>query len=209
MVLLHGWPETWYAWHKVIPALAKNYTVIAPDLRGIGDSSKPASGYDGKTNLKIYYQLVSQLGFKSIYLVGHDIGAFVVYPYAAAHPTEVKKLVVMEIPLPGFFLSLTVMEDLIMVGLFHQTPNVPEALVQGKEREYLSWHYQNLAYNPAAITQDDINEYVSHYSAPGGMRAGFEYYQAIPQDAKEIKELAASSRLPMPVLALSGDIYPI
>ena len=86
-----------------MPALAKNYTVIAPDLRGLGDSSKPPTGYDGKTVAEDIHQLVTQLGFKSIFLVGHDIGVFVAYPYAAAHPTEVKELAVLESPLPGFF----------------------------------------------------------------------------------------------------------
>ena len=83
IVLLHGWPETWYGWHKVMPALAKNHTVIAPDLRGLGDSSKPLTGYDGKTTAEDIHQLVSQLGFKNIFLVGHDFGAQVAYSYAA------------------------------------------------------------------------------------------------------------------------------
>ena len=101
VVLLHGWPETWYAWRHVMPALAKNYTVIAPDLRGLGDSSKPPTGYDGKTVAEDIHQLVTQLGYKTIFLVGHDIGTWVAYPYAAAHPTEVKGLAIMEVPPPG------------------------------------------------------------------------------------------------------------
>jgi pimeloyl-ACP methyl ester carboxylesterase len=144
-----------------MPALAKNYTVVAPDLRGLGDSSKPLTGYDGKTLAEDIHQLVTQLGFKTIFLVGHDIGSFVVYPYAAEHPSEVKRLVIMEVPPPDFFPPGVVP----WWFPFHQTPDVPEALVQGKEMTYLSWFYQNLAYNPAAITQADINEYVSHYSA--------------------------------------------
>src|SRR5215204_2410490 len=206
VVLLHGWPETWYEWHKVMPALAKNYTVIAPDLRGLGDSSKPVTGYDGKTLAEDIYQLVTQLGFKTIFLVGHDIGSFVVYPYAAAHPTEVEKLVVMEVPPPitGFFPPPSIPLWWI---IFHQTPDVPEALVQGKEMTYLSWFYQNLAYNPAAITQADINEYVSHYSAPGGMHAGFEYYRAIPQDAIQ-NENYSKTNLTMLVLALGAGYIP-
>ena len=88
VVLLHGWPQTWYTWRHVMPALAKNYTVIAPDLRGIGDSSKPPTGYDGKTVAEDIHQLVTQLGFKSIFLVGHDIGVFPVYPYAAHIPQK-------------------------------------------------------------------------------------------------------------------------
>src|SRR6478752_9344769 len=86
VVLLHGWPQTWYAWHNVMPALAKNYTVIAPDLRGLGDSSKPPTGYDGKTVAEDIHQLVTQLGFKTIFLVAGDIGVLVAYPYAAEHP---------------------------------------------------------------------------------------------------------------------------
>jgi pimeloyl-ACP methyl ester carboxylesterase len=87
VVLLHGWPQTWYEWRHVMPALAKNYTVIVPDLRGLGDSSKPITGYDGKTLAEDIHQLVAQLGFKDIFLVGHDLGVLVAYPYAAAHPS--------------------------------------------------------------------------------------------------------------------------
>src|ERR687895_1174958 len=135
VVLLHGWPETWYAWRHVMPALAENYTVIAPDLRGLGDSSKPLTGYDGKTLAEDIHQLVTQLGFKTIFLVGHDIGAFVVYPYAAAYPTEVEKLAVMELTIPGFAPAGRMP---LWWVIFHQTPDAPEALVQGQEMEYLS-----------------------------------------------------------------------
>jgi pimeloyl-ACP methyl ester carboxylesterase len=205
VVLLHGWPETWYAWHKVMPALAQNYTVIAPDLRGLGDSSKPPTGYDGITVAEDIHQLVTQLGFNTISLVGHDIGTWVAYPYAAEHPTEVEKLVIMEVPPPGFWPPPV---PLPWWFSFHQTPDVPESLVQGKEVEYLSWFYYNLAYNPSAITQDAINEYVSHYSAPGGMRAGFEYYRAFPEDAMQNQNYS-KTKLPMPVLALGGGYLPV
>ena len=204
VVLLHGWPETWYAWHKVMPALAKNYTVIAPDLRGLGDSSKPLTGYDGKTLAEDIHQLVTQLGFKTLFLVGHDIGTQVAYSYAAAHPTEVKKLVVMELTIPGFAPAGRMP---LWWATFHQTPDVPEALVEGKEMTYLSWFYHNLAFNPAAITQADINEYVSHYSAPGGMHAGFEYYRAFPQDAIQNMNYSKSN-LTMPVLAMGAGYIP-
>ena len=123
------------------------------------------------------------VGFKTIFLVGHDIGTLIAYPYAAAHPSEVKGLAVMEAPIPGF---VPEKRPMLWWIPFHQTPDVPESLVQGKEMMNLSWFYHNLANNPAAITQDDINEYVSHYSAPGGMRAGFEYYRAIPEDQFKI-----------------------
>ena len=202
VVLLHGWPQTWYEWHKVMPALAKNYTVIAPDLRGLGDSSKPATGYDGNTTAEDIYQLVSQLGLnQKIYLVGHDIGVQTAYSYAAAHPDNVSKLVVLDVPIAGF--SPHGLEDCCWWFSFHQTPDIPEALTAGKEREYLSWFYR-FAYNPDAISEADIDKYVSRYSAPGGMRTGFEYYRAFPINAEQNKELS-NVKLPMPVLALGGE----
>jgi len=205
VVLLHGWPETWYGWHKVMPPLAKNHTVIAPDLRGLGDSSKPPSGFDGKTVAEDIHQLVTHLGFKTIFLVGHDIGTQVAYSYAAVHPTEVKRLAVMELTIPGFAPAGRMP---LWWVVFHQTPDVPEALVQGKEMMYLSWFYHGLTYNSAAITQAAINEYVSHYSAPGAMRAGFEHYRAFPQDAIQNQNYS-KTKLTMPVLALQAGYIPV
>ena len=204
VVLLHGWPETWYAWHKIMPALAKNYTVIATDLPGLGDSSKSLTGYDGKAIAEYIHQLISQqLGFKRIFLVGHDIGAQIAYSYAAAHPTEVKKLVIME------FTGLLPGGRTLWWAAFHQAPDVPEALVQGKEKMYLSWFYHNLAYNPSAITQTDITEYVAHYSAPGSLHAGFEYYRVYPLNAMQNENYSKTAKLTMPVLAIAGSYIPV
>jgi YVTN family beta-propeller protein len=203
VVLLHGWPETWYEWHKVMPALARNYTVIAPDMRGLGDSSKPLTGYDGKTVAEDIHQLVTKLGFKRIFLVGHDFGADIAYAYAAAHPTEVKRLVVMDMEIAGFAPPGRMPT---FWPVFHQVRDLPEALVQGKELLYLTWFFNNLAYNPSAVAPD-INEFVSHYSAPGAMRAGFEYYRAVPQDAIENQNYS-KTKLTMPVLAVGGSYYP-
>ena len=122
-----------------------------------------------------------------------------------AHPREVKKLAVMELTIPGF---LPPGRAPIWWGIFHQVPDVPEALVQGKEMMYLSWFYHGLTYNPSAITQADINEYVSHYSAPGGLRAGFEYYRAFPQDAIQNQNYS-KTKLTMPVLAIGGAYIPV
>src|ERR671919_2573569 len=203
VVLLHGWPQTWYEWHKVMPALAKNYTVVAPDLRGLGDSSKPVTGYDGNTTAEDIYQLLSQLGLdQKINLVGHDVGVHTAYSYAAAHPNNVSKLVILDVPVPGFYPPG--FEDCCWWFSFHQTPDIPEILTAGKEREYLSWFYTTFAYNPEAITEADIDKYVSKYSAPGGMRAGFEYYRAFPITAEQNRE-HSNVKLPMPVLALGGE----
>jgi pimeloyl-ACP methyl ester carboxylesterase len=205
VVLLHGWPETWYAWHKVMPALAKNYTVIAPDLRGLGDSSKPPTGYDGNTTSEDIFQLVSQLGFSKIFLVAHDVGAQTAYSYAAGHPSNVSRLVIMDAVFPGFFPPN--FEGVCWWCSFHQTRDIPELLTAGNEREYLSWHYRGLAYNREAITEADIDTYVRSYSAPGGMRASFEYYRAFPMNAEQNKALS-ETKLQIPVLAIGGDIYP-
>jgi pimeloyl-ACP methyl ester carboxylesterase len=205
VVLLHGWPETWYAWHKVMSALAKNYTIIAPDLRGLGDSSKPLSGYDGNTTSEDIYQLVTQLGFSKIFLVAHDVGAQTAYSYAAGHPSNVSRLVIMDAVFPGFFPPN--FEGVCWWCSFHQTRDIPELLTAGNEREYLSWHYRGLAYNREAITEADIDTYVRSYSAPGGMRAGFEYYRAFPMNAEQNKALS-ETKLQIPVLAIGGDNYP-
>jgi pimeloyl-ACP methyl ester carboxylesterase len=207
LVLLHGFPQSWYEWRHIMPELAKNYTVIAPDLRGFGDSSKPITGYDGKTTAEDIYQLTSQLGFnQQILLVAHDVGSQTAYSYAAAHPNNVTKLVIMDFPFPGF-LPPEFGENGPWWFAFQQTPNLPEALVEGKEREYISWFFKGLAYNPSAITEEDIDVFASHVSAPGGMRAAFEHFRAFPIDAEQNKE-SAKDKITMPVLVLGGDIYP-
>lgn len=206
VVLLHGWPQTWYEWRHVIPALAERYTVIAPDLRGLGDSSKPASGYDKRTIAADVYGLVRQLGYERIFLVGHDWGGPVAYAYASAHPADVRRLAILDVAIPGSGLES-------VIGLsrggglwhipFHAVRDLPEALVAGRERTYLTWFYRT-AVNPAAITEADIDEYVRCYSQPGAMCAGFEYYRAIFDDIEHNQE-NAKRKLPMPVLALGGE----
>ena len=206
VVLLHGFPQSWYEWRHIMPALAKNYTVIAPDLRGFGDSSKPVTGYDGKTTAEDIYQLTSQLGFNQILLVAHDVGSQTAYSYAAAHPNNVTKLVIMDFPFPGF-LPPEFGENGPWWFAFYQVPDLPEALLQGNEREYISWFIKGLAYNPSAITEEDLDVFASHVSAPGGMRAALEHFRAFPIDAEQNRE-SAKDKITMPVLVLGGDIYP-
>jgi len=205
LVLLHGYAETWWEWHRIMPALAQHYTIITPDLRGAGDSDKPYTGYDKKTMAADIYALTQTLGYKRINLVGHDIGMMVAYAYAAAHPSEVSRLALIEAPVPG----VTPWDQLkqspqVWHFRFHSVPNLPEAMTAGRERTYLTTgFYKALAYNPAAITEADIDEYVSHYASPGGMRAGFEYFRAFPQDERD-NAITANTKLAMPVLALGG-----
>jgi pimeloyl-ACP methyl ester carboxylesterase len=207
VVLLHGWPQTWYEWRCIIPALADRYTVIAPDMRGIGDSSRPVAGYDKRTIANDIYQLVRKLGFEKIFLVGHDWGGPVAYAYACAHPDDVRRLAILDVTIPG-----EGWENIRQINrrggiwhlAFHSVRDLPEALVAGRERLYLSWFYRSAAYDPSAISEADIDEYARCYSAPGAMRAGFEYYRAIFADVDHNKE-NAKTKLKMPVLALGGE----
>lgn len=204
--MLHGWPQTWYEWHHVMPALAKNCNVIVL----IYDDQVTLQNHLRAMTVRLQQRIyISQyLNWDSGNLFGgHDEGSQTAYLYAAAHPNNASKLVIMNFTFPGYMHPPSGSTGRWWVS-FHQTPDMPEALVQGKEKEYLSWFYKGLAYSPSSITQADTDEFVSRYSAPGGMRAGFEYYRAFPQDAKDNTELAATVKLTMPVLVLSDGVYP-
>lgn len=206
VVLLHGWPETWYEWRHIIPGLiANNYTVITPDMRGLGDSEKPQTGYDTKTLADDIYQLVKKLGYSKISLVAHDWGGPVAYSYAAAHPNDVNKIVMLDTLLPGF--GFEEAGDFSQNGLwhfsFHSVRDLPEKLISGKEDMYLNWFY-DWTYNQSAITPEDREEYIRQYSKPGALRAGFEYYRAVFEDAKQNKEYA-KVKLDMPILTIGGE----
>ena len=209
VVLLHGWPQTWWEWRHVIPALAEKYTVIAPDMRGLGDSSRPLGGYDKKTVANDIWLLVAErLGHKSFFLVGHDWGGPTAFALAAAHPQAVRRLVILDVVIPGGG------GDFSEGGRrwhhqFHMTPDLPEALTQGREHIYLSWFYRTFAYRADAIGPTDLAEYLRTYSQPGAMRAGFAYYRALMQDIADNEALLANAKLPMPVLAIGGGVsYP-
>jgi pimeloyl-ACP methyl ester carboxylesterase len=207
IVLLHGWPQTWYEWRYIIPQLiANNYTVIAPDMRGLGDSEKSQSGYDTKTIAEDIYQLVTKLGYNKIYLIAHDFGGPVAYAYAAAHPQAVHKMVILDTLLPGF--GVEEAGDFSPNGIwhfsFHAIRDLPEKLIDGKEDVYLNWFYDHYSYNQSAITSEDREEYIKQYSKPGAMRAGFEYYRAIFEDAEQNKEYA-KQKLDMPILTIGGE----
>ena len=204
VVLLHGWPETWHAWRKVMPLLAHRYRLIAPDLPGLGDSSRPAVGYDKKTIAQDLREMCQRLSLPRFHLVGHDWGGPTAFALACAAPDQIRTLTILDVTIPG------IGPDISQGGrrwhhAFHMTPELPEALVRGREREYLGWFYREFCWQRDAITRADIEEYLRCYSRPGAMRAGFEYYRALPQDKTDNRSLLDSGfRLPMPVLALGG-----
>jgi pimeloyl-ACP methyl ester carboxylesterase len=215
VVLLHGFAQTSHMWAaRIIPALASKYRVIAPDLRGSGDSEKPPTGYDKKTLAEDVYQLTQHLGFKRIFLVGHDFGANTSYPYAAAHPEQVRRLVFLETLLAGFGYEDVLRHPFVTDGLgravwhvgFLDSPyGIAEALIAGRERLLLSWFHQHFAYNPTAVSQEDLDEYTRCFSSPGGLNA-LKYYSTHYEDA-EYNRTLAKTPLKMPVLAFGGAAF--
>ena len=209
LVLLHGWPQTWYEWNRVMPQLAQKYTVIVPDMRGAGESARPqpATGYDKKTLAQDIYQLTQQLGYQRIRLVGHDIGLMVAYAYAAQYPAGVQKLVLMDAPLPGVepVWSQFKANPQAWHFWFHDEKPLPEDLTAGREREYLNDFYTKFAYTgQSPLTAEETDEFVRAYAQPGGMSAGFEYYRAVAQDEKD-NLVFSKTKLPMPVLVMGGE----
>ena len=204
LVLLHGWPQTWYEWRRVMPELAKRYRVVAPDLRGLGDSSRPLSGYDKRTMAEDIWRLVNgHLGQERFCLVGHDWGGPTAFALAAAHPEAVRRLAILDVVIPGDGGEFS-QGGRRWHHAFHLTPDLPEALVTGRERTYLTWFYRTYGYRPDAIGEAEIDEYVRTYSLPGALRAGFSLYRALPQDAADNAAWLKGSKLPMPVLGLGG-----
>ena len=203
VVLLHGWPETWYQWRKIMPALAERYTVIAPDLRGFGDSGKPVDGYDKRTVAEDVHQLVHHLGFERIFLVGHDIGGPTAYAYAAAHQGAVRGLVLLDVSISTEEAEAAAFFTRLFHLSFHAEPDIAVSLVTGRERTYLS-HFYRRCYNPGAFSEADIDEYVARYSAPGALRGSMAHYGAIWTDLAHQRE-SARTPLEMPVLALGGS----
>ena len=207
LILIHGWPQTWYEWRRLMPILADRFAIVAPDMRGLGDSSRPSSGYDKKTVAHDLWLLMhDHLGHAKFDVVGHDWGAPVAFRLAADHPEAVTRLVILDTPIPGDQPSNTGFGGPPRWHhLFHNVPDLPEALTAGRERIYLEFLYMNGIDRAGTFSDADIAEYVRTYSQPGAMRAGFNFYRAIRQDADDNRAtLATGFKLPMPALALGG-----
>lgn len=204
MLLLHGWPQTWWEWRHVIPRLAERYRVIAPDLRGLGDSSRPLGGYDKRTLAGDLWQLVRSLGIERFHLVGHDWGGPTAFALAAAHGDAVAALAILDVVIPGDGSEGFSQGGRRWHHAFHMTPDLPETLTAGREEAYLGWFYRTFAYRPDAIGEAELREYLRTYRQPGAMRAGFSLYRALPQDAADNRESLKRGRLAMPTLAIGG-----
>lgn len=212
VVLLHGYPESSYEWRRIAPGLADRFTVIAVDLRGSGESQAPEGGYDKATLAEDIHALLAQLGLADdVRLVGHDIGTMVAYAYAAQHRDTVSRLVLSEAPLPmaDFMYDTPALTDqgpgMWNFGFFSMTNGLPEAVVSGKEAEWVRHFVDWIGFNPAAVSTQDVEVYAAGLRDPARLRASFEYFRAFPTDISDVAAFREQGPLRMPVLALGAD----
>ncbi|MET0320542.1 MAG: alpha/beta hydrolase [Duganella sp.] len=205
VVLLHGFPETSFAWRFQIPELAKRYRVIAPDLRGYGETDKPAGGYDKRTMANDLVELLRQLDIPKIALVGHDRGARVATRFAKDHPELVDRLVVMD-NVPTRIVAREFSPQLAnsyWFFIFNQVPDLPEALIAGREDLWLRHLFSDWCYNPLAISGEAFDTYVEAYRRPGAVRGAMADYRATPEDVAQDK-VDADIKIACPTLSLWG-----
>jgi pimeloyl-ACP methyl ester carboxylesterase len=204
LILLHGYAETSRMWRPVIPLFAERFTVIAPDLPGIGDSAIPKSGLDMKTAAVRIHALAKALGVSKARVVGHDIGLMVAYAYAAQFPSETEKLVLMDAFLPGVE-GWEAVYNSPAIWHFRFYGPTPEALVKGRERTFFEHFWNDFAADKThSIPEADRVAYTEAYSRPGRMAAGFAYFASFPQTATDFAALSKSP-LTFPVLTIGGE----
>ena len=205
LVLLHGWPQSWYAWRKVMPRLAARHRLIVPDLRGLGDSSRPADGFDKQRVARDVAELLQRvLGIDEADVAGHDWGGPVAFALAAWHPGLVGRLVMLDAAVPGDGSGTFSQHGRRWHHAFHQTAELPEQLLAGREAVYYRWFYANWGARPDAIEPDAIAEYLRTYAEPETTRTGLAYYRALDADVAANSAFLRDARLPMPILAIGG-----
>ncbi len=207
LVLIHGWPQNWYEFNRIMPQLAQNYKVIVPDLRGIGESDKPlgTANYTKSVMAEDIHQLVNSLGFTTTYVASHDIGGMVGYAYASKYPNEVTKLAIMEAPLPGvepYWTQIKSYPSLWHFGLNSEVGT--ENIVVGNERAYLTNIYTKFSSGINNFREDEINEFVRAYTGLNALRGGFEWYRAFNTDVTE-NTTFMQNKLNIPVLTIGGE----
>ena len=213
VLLLPGWPQDWYAWRAMVPLLvARHRRVIVLDPRGYGDSDKPAGGYDLDTAAADVHAFIVAAGIGragGIDVVSHDLGAWIGYALASAHPGDVRRLVIGEVTIPDPNATTPIPDDVANMKTWHvafnRLPGLPEALMQGRERVFLNWLFDHKAAQPAKIDAAARDEYVRAFSAPGTSSAFLSYYRDTfgPAGLKRMGERRATP-LPMPVLTVGG-----
>lgn len=207
ILLVHGVPETWWTFRKLNPLLAGNHRVFAVDLRGFGDSDNEAGHYDSKTSAEDLHLLIEKLGLGPVHLTGQDISGATVFRLATTHPRDVLSFTAIEMGLPGF--GLEMLADITHGGTWHigvlAAPGIPEMLLTGREREFLAqFAFPTMTAVSGAITDADIDEFVRTYSRPHGWRGAIGLYRSMLQEGAEIKALAETPGLTVPVLAVGA-----
>lgn len=205
ILLIPGWPETWYAWRKMMPALAERYDVIAIDPPGLGASDLTPNDYDTGAVSDRLSEAMATLGVTPPYhVVAHDVGTWIAYTHAQRHADEVQSLVLMDAAVPGLNLeeAFTLQNaPRLFQFFFNAVEDLPEELTEGREREFLTFFFDTKSIVKDAITEDDVEVYLDTYTQPERMSAGFAYYRAVPQDSQENQ----SARFAMPILALGAQ----
>lgn len=210
LVLIHGYPQTWYEWHGIMPALAEHYTVIAPDLPGAGKSDAPATGYDKKTMAAELHAVLASLGKDNdVRIVGHDIGTMVAYSYAAQFPASVRKLVLSEAPIPDEsvyqFPALTARGPGVWnFGFFNVTNGLPESMIEGREVAWTAGFIDGLEVVKGAVTPADVRVFAHYLRDRNHLEASFAWFRVFPQDIRDNAEFQRTV-LPMPVLAIGAS----
>lgn len=209
LIMLPGWPETWWAYHKVIPLLASKYRIIVVDLRGMGSSGKPLAGYDKRNMAKDVYELMQTLGHSSVHICGHDVGAHVAFSFAANYPKATRKLIMIDTPHPDE--SMYQLPMLPIPGLdytypwwlaFNQVKDLPEVLLAGRMRLVIDWVFNALLKNANSITDFDKSVYSQSYDSPEGIRSSNLWYQMFTQDIQDIKTY---SRVNVPTIGIASN----
>lgn len=212
IVLLHGFPQTSYQFRHVITPLADaGYRILAPDYRGAGASSKPDSGFTKSVMAEDIKKLIEYLSINEpIHLVGHDIGGMIAFAFASRYPDLVASVAWGECPLPGTSVYDVHKTELAVQQfhfIFHNVLDLPEALVAGRERIYLSHFFSKIVYNTAAISSADLDYYTEMYSQPGAMRCAFNVYRAFEQDAVENRQwLKENGKYTVATMIISGEM---
>jgi pimeloyl-ACP methyl ester carboxylesterase len=204
LILIHGFPQDWFEFRHVMPRLAKKFTVVVPDLRGIGRSAVPRSGYDAATMAEDIFQLIQQLKLERAYVVGHDIGGSVAYAFARLHPSTIRGVMILETPIAGLDPWNDIKGDSRLWHMpFHQTPELPEQLIGGREFIYLRNFLNRGVLDSKVITDADVSHYAKSYAAPNHLRAGMEMYRAFAENEKF--NAAQRSPIDLPIVLVGAD----
>jgi pimeloyl-ACP methyl ester carboxylesterase len=205
LVLLHGFPQDWYAFHRIMPRLARSFTVISMDMRGVGRSAPTTDGYDVANLARDVRELARKLSLGPIYFAGHDNGGMVAYAFARLFPRETRGVMILDVPLPGIppWDEIKAQPDLWHFG-FHQTPDLPERLIAGREHLYFRSFFDRLALTPGAIPDEDVAHYVKAYRGVERLRAGLAFYRHVYPDSAGFNA-AARGPLDTPIVLAGGD----